>query len=63
LKTGNVKKVMKNHSEEYGKSKETLPFEGRCEKIQAENEIGFPRCPGNGKIRAAKIGGIRKPVQ
>ncbi len=27
---GNVKKVMKNHSEEYGKKKETLPLEGLC---------------------------------
>ena len=35
----------------------------RCERIQAENEIGFPRCSGDGEIRAAKIGGTRKPVQ
>jgi len=35
---------------------------GRCEKIRVDNEIGFPRCPGDGKICAAKIGGTRKPV-
>jgi len=33
------------------------PSPGRCEKIQLTGEISFSRCPGDGKIRAAKIGG------
>jgi len=32
--------------------------EGSCEKIQVGSEIGFSCCPGDGKICAAKIGGI-----
>jgi hypothetical protein len=34
----------------------SLP-QGSCEKIQLPGEINFSRCPGDGKIRAAKIGG------
>jgi len=30
---------------------------GSCEKIRFADEISFSRCPGDGKIRAAKIGG------
>jgi len=33
------------------------PSPRRCEKIQLTGEISFYRCPGDGKIRAAKIGG------
>jgi len=34
------------------------PFvKGSCEKIQVGSEIGFPCCPGDGKICAGKIGG------
>jgi hypothetical protein len=31
---------------------------GSYEKILFADEISFSRCPGDGKIRAAKIGGI-----
>jgi hypothetical protein len=30
---GTVKKVMKNHSEEYGKTRETLPLEGGGKRV------------------------------
>ena len=30
---------------------------GSCEKIRFADKISFSRCPGAGKIRAAKIGG------
>jgi hypothetical protein len=32
-KMGNVKKAMKNHSEEYGKTRETLPLEGGGKRV------------------------------
>jgi len=32
-----------------------------CEKIQLTGEISFSRCPGDGKIRAAKIGAYIAP--
>jgi len=34
-----------------------LSLRGSCEKIQLTGEISFSRCPGDGIIRAAKIGG------
>jgi hypothetical protein len=33
------------------------PIFGSCEKIKLTGEISFSRCPGDGKIRAAKIDG------
>jgi hypothetical protein len=32
IELGNVKKAMKNHSDEYGKTSETLPLEGGGER-------------------------------
>ena len=43
----------------FSKGGEIFPpfLKGRCEKIRFPDEISFSRCPGDGKIRAAKIGG------
>jgi hypothetical protein len=41
--SGNVKKVMKNHSEEYGKKKETLPLEGGGNRVGMEGLTGIAR--------------------
>jgi len=43
----------------FSKGGEIFPplLKGRCEKIRFADEISFSRCPGDGKIRAGKIGG------
>jgi len=41
--SGNIKKVMKNHSEEYGKKRETLPLEGGGKRVEVKGLAGIAR--------------------
>ena len=42
---GNFKKVMKNHPEKYGKTKETLPLEGGGKRVGVKELRDVARAP------------------